>query len=175
MNPMTRLMSFVLIACSAVFVSNTSLAASSPPAAAEFYPLVGHWHGNGQLAESGQAAVKLALKLSCQKVSSGWAVRCAMQARNKQMLMTESDLMGVDPVTGQAHWYAITNQGETHDHLAAWPNAHTMKAHYDWTQDGKHMHEDITFNLKGKHAMTFQSVVSVDGKQAGEFSGELKN
>jgi len=174
MNPITRVLSYALIACSAVLVSAPSLAASSAPAAAEFYPLVGHWHGSGQLSEPGQTPVKLTLKLSCQKVSSGWSVRCAMQARNKQMLMTESDLMGVDPVTGQAHWYAVTNQGETHDHLATWLNAHTMKAHYDWTQDGKHMHEDITFNLKGKQALNFQSVVTADGKQAGEFSAALK-
>lgn len=174
MTSITRLMSVVLFGCSAVLISGYSLAATATPAAAEFYPLVGRWHGQGQLAEPGQTPTKLALNLYCQKVSSGWAVRCTMQAKNKEMTITESDLMGVDPVTGQAHWYAVTNQGETHDHLAKWTDAQTMQAHYDWTQDGKHMREDITFKLKGKHAMSFQTAVSADGKSAGEFSGALK-
>jgi hypothetical protein len=88
--------------------------------------------------------------------------------------MMESDLMGVDPVTGQAHWYSVTNQGETHDHLASWPDAHTMLAHHDWMQDGTHMREDITFHFQGADAVTFKSVVTADDKQAATFSGSLK-
>jgi len=173
MKPILRLISTALIGCGAVMISEYSLAANAP-AAAEFYPLVGNWHGQGELAEAGQKPVKLMLNLECQKVSSGWAVSCAMQAKNKQLIMMESDLMGVDPVTGQAHWYAVTNQGETHDHLANWLDAHTMNAHYEWRQDGKWMREDITFQLQDKHAMNFKSVVMSNGKQAFEFSGKLK-
>jgi len=173
MNPKTRLVTAVLFVASTGFFTGTALA-ETHPAVVEFYPLLGKWHGQGQLSEPGQTPIKLKINVQCQKVSSGWAVQCAMQAKNKQMLMTESDLMGVDPVSGQAHWYAVTNQGETHDHLASWPDPHTMKAHYAWTQDGKHMQEDIVFELKGKHDMTFRSVVSADGKPAGEFSAMLK-
>jgi hypothetical protein len=174
MNPIIRVASVVLFAASAGIYSGASLAAAAAPAAAEFYPIVGHWRGHGQLVEPGQPPVKLAISLYCQKVSAGWAVRCAMQAKNKQMTMTESDLMGVDPVTGQAHWYAVTNQGETHDHLVKWQDAHTMLAHYDWTQQGKHMHEAIAFKLKGKRLLSFDSIVTADGKQAGEFVGTVK-
>ena len=68
----------------------------------------------------------------------------------------------------------MTNQGETHDHLASWPDAHTMQAHYEWTEDGKHMREDIAFQLQDEHAMSFKSVVTADGAQAGAFSGSLE-
>ena len=90
------------------------------------------------------------------------------------MKMSEPDLMGVDPVTGAGHWYAVTNQGETHDHLTDWPDPKTMKARYAWTQDGKKMAEDITFKFTGKSSVTFQSVTTADGQEAGLFSGALK-
>lgn len=173
MRTISRYMSVVLVASAACLGAGQCLA-DNAPAAAEFYPLVGKWHGKGQLVEAGQAPVELALNMTCNKVSSGWGVQCAMDARNKQMAMSETDLMGVDPVTGQAHWYAVTNQGETHDHLARWTDAHTMLAHYDWTQDGKHMHESITFKLKGKQALSFESIATADNQQVASFSGELR-
>jgi len=162
-----------LAACGALFTSMPGHAASAP-AAASFYRFVGHWHGQGALTVPGQAPVKLALSLACSKEASGWAVACHMSAKSKSMTMSESDLMGVDPVTGQAHWYAVTNQGETHDHLAEWAGARTMKAHYDWKQDGRRMREDIVFEFKPDRTVAFSSVTSADGKPAGEFAGTLR-
>lgn len=144
------------------------------PAASRYYPFVGDWQGQGHLSEQGQAPMSLVLRLSCRKASSGWAVRCAMVARHDKLTMTESDLMAVDPVTGVGHWYAVTNQGETHDHITEWTDARTMKARHTWMQDGNKMKEDISFKFSGKKSMTFRSVVTADGKKASEFSGQLK-
>lgn len=176
MKYIARYLSIILITSSTIFFTLTCMADSiaKTPAASEFYPLVGKWHGKGELGEPGKKPVALKLSLACQKVSSGWAIACSMRAKNGAMVITESDLMGVDPVTGKAHWYAITNQGETHDHIAQWSDARTMKAHYDWTQEGKKMQENIVFTLKGKNNLTFQSVVSMDGQKVGEFSGTVK-
>lgn len=148
---------------------------ASPPAAAAYYPFLGNWHGQGDLVEPGQAPVKLAVSFSCRKVSAGWAVACQMNANNKSMSISESDLMGVDPVAGKGHWYAVTNQGETHDHVTEWTDAKTMHAHYAWNQDGKPMQEDVTFDFSKNQAVTFRSVTSADGKPAGEFSGTLRH
>lgn len=82
--------------------------------------------------------------------------------------------MGVDPVTGKWHWYAVTNQGETHDHLADWTGADEMNARYSWIQDGKKMDEIITVKLSGKKAMEFRSVVNAHGEEVNSFSGKLK-
>jgi hypothetical protein len=178
MNHLSRIIGFAIVASSILVIATNSWAeAKAPaPAASEFYPLLGKWHGKGELVDFGKdhpVSVKLTLSLSCKKVSSGWAVACNMMAKNGAMLMTESDLMGVDPVTGQAHWYAVTNQGETHDHLAKWIDAKTMKAHYAWTQGGAKMEENIVFNFKGKKSATWSSVVTADGKRAGQFSGTI--
>lgn len=155
------------IACAA------ATTASKAPAASRYYPFVGHWKGRGQLSAPGQPPTPLTLRLTCYKAASGWAVRCAMVAENGKMKMTESDLMGVDPVTGTGHWYAVTNQGDTHDHITDWPNAKTMKAHHNWTQNGKKMTEHISVSFSSRQSMKFLSVVTEDGKTASEFSGEL--
>jgi hypothetical protein len=175
MNRFGQNFAIILIVSSFMFVATNSWAETKTqaPAASEFYPILGKWHGKGTFVEAGKDPIKLKLSLSCKKVSSGWAVACNMNAKNGSMLMTESDLMGVDPVTGQAHWYAITNQGETHDHLAQWVDAKTMKAHFAWTQGGSKMLENIVFKFKGKKSATWSSVVSADGKKVGEFSGTI--
>jgi hypothetical protein len=159
------------VASPSVALANSSAA---KPAAARYYPFVGTWHGNGQLSQAGQAPAALALRLSCAKAASGWAVRCAMTAKNKQTSISESDLMGVDPVTGQGHWYAVTNEGDTHDHLTHWVDAHTMQARYAWTQNGTKMEEHITVVFKGRRVMHFRSVVSGAGKEVGAFSADLR-
>ncbi len=170
-----RIVSLVL-AAGAIALPMAAAAADAVvarPAAVRFYPLLGHWKGLGQRVEPGQPPVVLAMTLSCRKASSGWAVRCDMVGRNETMIMTESDLMGVDPVTGTGHWFAVSNQGDTHDHVAEWPDANTMKAHYAWTQDGKQMLESIVFQIVDNNSLEFRSVVASDGNEVGTFSGKL--
>lgn len=143
------------------------------PAASRYYPFVGNWKGKGQMSEPGEKSVLLTLRLKCRKAASGWAVSCEMQAKNDKMTITESDLMGVDPITGTGHWYAVTNQGDAHDHITEWANAKTMHAHYGWSQDGKKMLEKISVVFGTNKSMEFHSIVTADGKAAGEFSGKL--
>ena len=38
---------------------------------------------------------------------------------------SESDMFGFDPGANKYHWYAVTNAGETHDHIADVPTANT--------------------------------------------------
>jgi hypothetical protein len=144
------------------------------PAAASYYPFVGQWKGQGQLREGGKAPISLTLSLTCNKASAGWAVRCDLTAKNDKIAISESDLMGVDPVTGKGHWYAVSNQGETHDHVTEWVSSSEMKASYSWMQNGKRMEEHITVQFPRKKSLEFRSVVSADGKEVGVFSGKLK-
>jgi len=173
MNASTRLAVVLAFACSAASAPAAESAPPAAPAAARIYPFVGTWSGRGELSEPGQKPVPLSLGLKCSKASSGWAVRCEMTAKNGQMVITETDLMGVDPVTGQGHWYAVTNQGETHDHVAEWTDASTMKARHEWTQDGKRMGEDVTLRFGGRKSLEFRSVTSADGQEVARFSGTV--
>lgn len=158
----------------AVSISATAGESTDPaPAAARYYPFVGSWTGQGELSQPGQPAAKLALQWSCSEASSGHAVRCEMTAQNDSMTMTESDLMGVDPLSGEGHWYAVTNQGEVHDHVAQWSDPKTMTANYAWQQDGKQMQETVTFKLLSEKSLKFSSVVTADGQEVAAFSGDL--
>lgn len=175
MNLFMRIFVATIVVSSFIVTPDISLADSIPkPAAASFYPLIGKWHGQGEIKESGKAPAKMTLTLNCRKVAAGWAVACSMTAKNKKLSISESDLMGVDAATGEAHWYAITNMGETHDHLVNWINAKTMHAHYSWEQDGKKMFEEITFNIN-KRSMSFHSIVTTEGQTTGEFTGNVKH
>jgi len=171
MHPARQLV--VAVAC-AILPITAVLADDSGPAAAPFFPLVGQWKGDGQMSEPGQKPVALALQWDCRKASAGAAVLCQLTAKNGKMLIAETDLFGVDPVTGKSHWYAVTNQGETHDHEAQWVDAKTMKARHAWNQDGKMMEENVTFRLTSARSIEFRSVVTANGGELGAFSGRLK-
>lgn len=166
----------VVLATAALIAPLLGMAApggAKAPAVARYYAFVGHWRGRGQLSQIGHAPVALALWISCSKAAAGWAVRCQLVGKNSKIRMAESDLFGVDEATGQGHWYAVTNQGDAHDHLTHWVDAKTMTASHAWTQDGKHMQENITITLPYRKVLEFRSVVTADGKQVNVFSGKV--
>jgi len=157
-----------------VLTTQLALADTASPAMAAYHPLVGHWQGDGQLGEAGQKPMAMNLQLNCREASAGAAVSCEMQARNGEMLAAETDLFGVNPVTGEGHWYAVTNQGEVHDHVVVWQDAHTMNASTRWKQEGVDMEERIVMQFPSDRSLAFHSVVTAGGKLAAEFSGNLK-
>jgi hypothetical protein len=137
-----------------------------------YYALLGNWHGTAKLVQAGQAAIPLQAEYSCQKASEGWAVSCSFNATGaNDMVMSETDLFGVDPASKQGHWYAVTNMGEVHDHLASWTDSKTMVADYEWTEEGKTMHEHISFIFKSAKSMEFTTQVTADKQVAAEFNG----
>lgn len=162
-----------IVLCAASWSAVAAADASGVPAdTTRFYAFVGKWQGTGQVQEAGQPPVKLKLALACSKAAGGYAVSCTMQAKGKDMQSYEADLMGVDPATGKAHWYAISNMGETHDHLVEWQGDKSYQAHYAWTQDSKQMEENISVTFSGRK-LEFRSVTSADGQEAGVFAGTL--
>lgn len=148
--------------------------AAPSPSASRFYPLVGTWKGEGKLSDGGQAPATLALQFNCRKAASGWAVTCDLIGRSKTMTMTDVDVFGVDPNADTGHWYAVDNQGDSHDHVAEWIDKQTLKAHYTWMKDGKPTEENVVFRFTGGRAVEFRSVVSQNGKEISAFAGTLK-
>lgn len=140
-----------------------------------YYALVGNWQGSAQLVAGDQAPVKLIAQYSCQKTSEGMAVQCNFTAKGAEnMVMSESDLFGVNPMTKQGHWYAVSNMGEVHDHLANWTDNNTMVADYEWKEDGKNMHEHIIFTFKSAKSMDFKTHITADKQRVAEFTGHFE-
>ena len=161
------------VAASGAPAQTTAPVPIAPPVSAKFYPFLGYWKGGGQYGAPGKDPVQLALSLSCRKAVAGWAVRCDFVGRGDTMTFVEADQMGVDPVTGIGHWYAINNQGDTHDHICEWTDARTMIAHYDWEQNGKQMRENVLVRFPREHQMTFRIVIVENGQEVGAFFGNL--
>jgi hypothetical protein len=169
-----RLSALTLLACAAGPAAVSAADTTAAPDAARFFRLVGHWKGHGELAQPGQAPARLTLDYRCRKSAASSAVSCEMKARNGTMAIAETDLFGVDPVGRRGHWYAVTNQGESHDHLVEWTDAGTMKARYAWSQDGAKMEENIAIRFDGARSMDFRSVVTANGNEAAVFGGTLR-
>ncbi|HUJ86374.1 MAG TPA: hypothetical protein VLX30_05935 [Burkholderiales bacterium] len=173
MQSHSRIAALVLAAAALAVTVCDAAAQNGAPAAARFYPFLGYWKGNGQYGAPGKDPVQLSLSLSCRKAVSGWAVRCDFVGRGDTMTFVEADLMGVEPASGTGRWYAVNNQGDTRDHVAEWPDASTMLAHYDWAQDGKQMRENVVFRFTREKDMDFRSVVTENGQEVGAFFGKL--
>jgi hypothetical protein len=174
MNTVTRLSAVLAATLSIWLPVARSAGESSAPAAARFYVLTGDWQGEGSVSESGKVS-RFDLRLQCSQASAGWAELCMLIGRDRagDAVLAETDLFGVDPLTGQGHWYAVTNSGETHDHLADWTDALTLHAHLNWRQEGKRMEERIVISLAAAKTLEFHSVVSEDGHNVSEFTGTL--
>jgi len=145
------------------------------PAAATFYRLAGDWQGEGNVSENGQQT-HLALHLGCGRAADGWAVLCTMSGSDHDGngVLAETDLFGVDPVSGTSHWYAVNNAGETHDHLVSWSDPATMRGSIGWQQDGKDMAERIVFEFPGADSLNFRAVSTANGQEVSVFSGSLR-
>lgn len=175
MSPVRRSLSaLTLLACAAGSAAVSAADTAAAPEAARYFPLVGHWKGHGELTQPGQAPARLTLDYRCRKAAASSAVSCELKARNGAMSIAETDLFGVDPVRRQGHWYAVTNQGESHDHLVEWSDAGTMKARYAWTQDGAKMEKNIAIRFDGARSMNIRSVVTANGDEAAVFGGTLR-
>jgi hypothetical protein len=94
--------------------------------------------------------------------------------RAGKQVLAETDLFGVDPLTGTGHWYAVTNTGDTHDHVVHWKGPHTLQARYTWRQEGKPMEERIVLHLSAANSLEFRSVTSENGHEVSVFSGTLQ-
>lgn len=175
MNTITRLLVVPVTFLSACLpLARAAQAPAALPPAAGYYVLTGVWKGEGSVSENGQQ-IHFDLRLRCHKASAGWAVLCTMDGRDRtgKQVLAETDLFGVDPVTGKGHWYAVTNSGETHDHRVRWSDPKTLRAHLAWQQEGKRMEEKIVLSFAVTNTLDFRSVTSENGHQLSLFHGTL--
>src|SRR5215471_17034625 len=100
--------------------------------------LVGTWKVKGTMSMGGQKAT-LTGSWACSWLASKWGVQCEFDAAGMPGMgrYLEHDLMGYEPNSKTYHWYAITNAGETHDHVAQLPTGNDLHFVYEGTQDGK--------------------------------------
>ena len=134
--------------------------------------LVGDWTGSAS-GKMGSDALSAQLTLSCSETSGGFGVQCKTRFTGLPGgPAEETDLFGFDPGQRKYHWFSVTNQGETHDHVAEPPKGDTLRFVYDGVQDGKPAREVITLKIsEDHHNLEFQNTYTVAGQVVLSLSG----
>ena len=157
-----------------ILLSSLSLAqnVSLEGAAAVLQPLIGTFEGNLSLVAFGERAAMRA-RVECEVVGGGSGVSCALTGRSPGPLYVEADLFGVDALTGDIHFYAISNAGDAHDHVGAFTASNVLDFTYAWTADGVSWAESIRFQFQADGSIVFHSLVTADGAEAIVLAGTL--
>ncbi|MFO0750821.1 MAG: patatin-like phospholipase family protein [Myxococcota bacterium] len=93
-----------------------------PPEVSAMLDMVGTWRGPATMTQ-GKDAQALDVTMTCQAVAGGSAVACQTHMQGQGFALEESDLFAWDPAARKYHWYAATNVGDAHDHVADAPAA----------------------------------------------------
>lgn len=177
MEKSTRKLSLLSLIVLTGAAQYTALASEAPPPVPpqiqSLYQMLGSWNGQVRMTQPGQEPSTMKVSINCRKASSGFAVSCEDSFANGEMIMTETDLMGFNPVDGTSHWYSVTNSGEAHDHLVEWQNDNVLRASYVWHQDNTEMREDITLDLSKTGNMKMLTRVTAAGKEVVRLEGRM--
>ena len=138
--------------------------------------LIGTWKGAGTVS-MGKDKAKIDATWTCNRVSAKWGVMCTFHVTGIPGVAAyeETDLMGYDPNTNTYHWYAVTNAGETHDHVAQASDGSKHQFIYSGTQEGKPVKEVIDLELtKDSKQATGRAETFVGGASASVLEVKLR-
>lgn len=129
-----------------------ALADALPEPIARLECLVGNWKGTGTVT-MGSDTAKIAGTWSCKRTSGKHGVLCTLKITGIPGIPVyeETDLFGYEPNSSTYHWAAVTNAGETHDHVAkaGAPDSNKVQFVYVGTQEGKPLKEVIDMEFLG--------------------------
>jgi hypothetical protein len=111
--------------------------------------LVGSWKGGGSMT-MGKDTAKISATWSCKRTSAQFGLLCTLRVTGMPGMAAyeETDLMGYEPNTNTYHWYAVTNVGETHDHVAQLGSGNTLEFVFNGSQEGKPLKEVIALSFE---------------------------
>jgi hypothetical protein len=137
--------------------------------------LVGTWKGMGSMTMGKDKVDGVKLTWTCRPTSGQWGVACnaAFVGIPGMDKYEETDLFGYDPGSSKYHWFAVTNAGDTHDHVAGPAKGDTLEFVYNGVQEGKPFKEVIQMTFKGKNEsmLDFRSESFLDGKSTSVLTG----
>lgn len=154
----------LFLAASLGFLS-TARADALPKPVADMECLVGAWKVAGT-ATMGKDVAKVTATWDCKRTAGKFGVSCTLALKGIPGLpaYAETDLMGYDAGANKYHWFAVTNAGETHDHVADVPSGNKLQFVYTGTQEGKPLKEVIDFEIgKDEKSLTLRSETFVAG------------
>ena len=157
--------------------AGTAQAGNPPPPkeAKDMGCLVGSWKGTGSMTMGKDKVDGIKMSWNCKRASAEWGVVCtgSMAGIPGMDRYEESDLFGYEPNTGKYHWYAVTNAGETHDHVSSPSNGPTLEFVHNGVQEGKPFKEVVQLTFKGPKDSTLdlRAETFLDGKSTSVLTG----
>lgn len=155
----------------------TAHADALPKPVADMECLVGTWKATGTVSMGSDKPVKVQATWDCKRVSAKVGVLCKLELTGIPGLATyaETDLFGYEPNSNMYHWFAVTNAGETHDHVAKLPDGSKIQFVYTGTQEGKPFKEVIDMDFaKDSKAFTLRSETFVANASTSVFDIKAK-
>jgi hypothetical protein len=137
--------------------------------------LVGEWRGTTAFTAGSQKG-ETPLTVSCRPVAKGFGVSCQVLVSNLPggRTIEETDLFGWDPSERRYHWFAVTSEGDTHDHVAPPPAGDTLIFARAGFRDGKPTHEIIKLRVSGDgKRMEYRNDCMVDAEPQVRVAGTL--
>ncbi len=126
--------------------------------------LVGTWKATGTLSMGGAPAQNVTVTWVCKATSAKAGVQCNLKMTGIPGMTYEcTDLFGYEPNSKTFHWYAVSNAGETHDHVGSGSPAGKSRWVATSIQDGKPFKEVIDMSIEGR-ALTIRAETFLDGK-----------
>ncbi len=133
-----------------VLVSSIATADSLPKEVEGMDCLLGNWKGAGTMT-IGRDKAKIDATYSCKRTGGDFGVLCNLRITGIPgvPVYEETDLMGYEPNSRTYHWFAVTNAGETHDHVAPFTDKNKIRFAYSGTQEGKPFKEVVDWEFLG--------------------------
>jgi hypothetical protein len=172
---MKRTVNFTILSFATLLGSALPAGAEAPPQAVkDMGSLVGTWKGSGVLTMGADQA-NLKITWNCQPAAGSWGVSC--QARFTGMpggaAHLETDLFGFEPGSKKFHWFSVTNEGETHDHVSDGPKGDVIEFVHNGMQDGKPLREVIRMTFKDDcKKLDLRSETTVAGQVVAVLEGQ---
>jgi len=145
-----------------------------PKQVADLQCLVGSWKGGGSMT-MGKDSAKVSASWSCKRTSAQFGVLCTLRVTGMPGggAYEETDLLGYEPNTNTYHWYAVTNAGETHDHVAPVAAGDTFSFVFNGSQEGKPLKEVIDLTFAGGKTVKGRAETLLAGNQVALLQLEL--
>jgi hypothetical protein len=138
--------------------------------------LLGNWKGTAT-ASMGKDKVKVDITWSCKPTSAKFGVLCSahMTGIPGVAVYDETDLFGYEPGSDTYHWFAVTNGGETHDHVAKNPGeSPKLQFVFSGMQEGKPFKEVIDMEVaKDEKSLSLRSESFVAGASTFVLDGKV--
>ena len=164
-----------LIPVFALMIPAAATADSLPKQVESMQCLIGTWKATGTVA-MGKDTAKVTATWTCKSTSAKFGVLCTLDLAGIPGVphYAETDLFGYEPNSNTAHWFSVTNAGETHDHVAPMPDGDSAEFVYTGTQEGKPFKEVVKLTFIDKKNITVRAETFVAGASTSVFDIKAK-